>query len=65
MRVGKVKLRGGSYWSNKEMCGFKLGCKRYRIREGRLKSDLLDDINIRRHHSPYRGVPALLWIVKD
>ena len=30
------------------MRGFKLGCKWYRIRKGRPKSDLLDSINIKR-----------------
>ena len=60
MRVGKVKLHNSSYWSNNEVRGFKLGCKRHGMREGRPESDLLDGINIRRCHSPYRGVLVLL-----
>jgi len=48
MRVSKVKLYKSFYWNNKEAHRFKLGCKQYRIRKGRPKSDLLDSINIRR-----------------
>ena len=60
MHIGKVKLRSSFYWSNKEACGFKLGCKRHRMRKGRPKFDLLDGINIRRYHLPYKRVLALL-----
>ena len=38
---------------------FKLGYKLYRIYKGKPKSDLLDAINIRRRHSPYRGGSSL------
>jgi len=48
MRVSKVKLYKSFYWNNKEMREFKLGCKWHGIHEGRLESDLLDGINIRR-----------------
>ena len=60
MRVSKVKLRSSFYWSNKEARRLKLGYKWYGMRKGRPKSDLLDGINIRRYHSPYKRVPALL-----
>ena len=48
MCVSKVKLRGSSYWSNEEVCRFKLGCKRHGIYEGRPECDLLDGMNTRR-----------------
>jgi len=48
MRVSKVKLRSSSYWSNEEVCRFKLGCKWYGMYKGRPKCDLLDGINTRR-----------------
>ena len=48
MRIGKVKLRGSSYWSNKEVRRFKLGCKRHRMHGGRPECDLLDGMNTRR-----------------
>jgi len=60
MRVGKVELRNSSYWSNNKVYRFKLGYKRYGMHKGRPESDLLDGINIRRCHSPYRGVLVLL-----
>jgi len=48
MRVGKVKLCESFYWNNEEAHGFKLGCKRHGMREGRPESDLLDGMNTRR-----------------
>jgi len=48
MRISKVKLRSGSYWSNEEVRRFKLGCKRHKMYKGRPKYNLLDGINIRR-----------------
>ena len=54
MRISKVKLYKSFYWNNEEVYRFKLGYKRYRIRKGRHKSDLLDGINIRRRKlKPY------------
>ena len=48
MRVGKVKPRSSSHWSNKEVRRFELGCKRHGMHEGRPECDLLDGMNTRR-----------------
>jgi hypothetical protein len=65
MYISKVKLYSSSYWSNKEVYRLKLGYKWHGMHKSRPESNLLDSINIKRHYSPYKGVPALLSIVKD